>query len=160
MKNKLRYLMTMLVVVFAMVAVCGCGDDDDDASRGTSISSEYVEKSKYADDVSNLDSVRTALLTYAADPNSKYSSGSVYTLTELLRKDDNNIMKPILFETFNIEGETGTFNATSKAFKGITTDDVLVCIARNGSASVYVPSQSKEYDDYKCGNVEELVQYR
>ena len=160
MKKKIKYLLTMLVVVFAMVTVCGCGDDNDDASRGTSILDEYVEKRNHAGDMARLDAVNTAIKTYVPDPDSHYSAGKVYTLTEMIELDDNDIIEPIVAEVFRFKGDLGTFQAKSKAFKGITTDDVLIRIDKSGMVSIYVESQEEDYGDYMAGNVEELVQYR
>lgn len=49
----------------------------------------------------------------------------------------------------NDEGEY-VFNAASKDFEGVTTEDVLIYI-ENGQVSVYVPSCEGKYMSYKTG---------
>ena len=160
MKKKIKYLLAMFVVVFAMVLVCGCDDENDSDIAGTTISSKYIEKKNHSKDMTMLDSINTAIKTYVADPGSNYDDGEIYTLTEIIKIDDDDIIRNILAETFDIKGKVGTFNAKSKAFDDITTDDVLIMI-ESGSVSIYVPSQVEEYNDYVVGIYgEELRDYR
>lgn len=160
MNKKIKYLLTMLVVVFAMVAVCGCGDDekDDDAKKNAASEevNKYAEKSYHSKDIQALDSVNTAIKTYVAEPTATYADERVYTLTEMLENDSANVIKPIIAEAFSIKDDFGTFNAKSKAFKGVTTDDVLVCIDK-GMVSIYVESQEEGYSDFTTGYGKDLA---
>ena len=151
MSKKIKYLLTMLGVVFAMVAVCGCGDDKEEKAAR-----EEAEREAYSKDIVALDSLKTAVMTYVCEPSSSYKDGKTYTLTEMIKIDKANIIKAVLAEAFNIKGNSGSFNASSKAFKGTTTDDVLISID-NGAVSIYVPSQVEGYNDYVVGNGKDLA---
>lgn len=150
MKRRFNCLLVMLVV-FATMVVSGC--EDDNASKGNGINgaaNEVVMESQredYRRDITHLDGIKTAVATFVADGSSDYEDEHVYTLTELIEIDEVDIIKKVLSEIFDFNTKSkGTFNAKSKVFEGVTSDDVLICI-ESGAISIYV-SVNEGYEDY------------
>lgn len=152
-KNNKGFSLVELIVVIAIMVVLV-------AVLGSTILG-YVEKSKYSKDVQALDSLKTAVSTYVADPSSNYEDGEDYTLTTLMATDTKGIMQGILQEVFTFaEGETGadgskgdatgTFNGKSKAFSGVTAGDVKIVINK-GAVQITVHSKDDEFDNYVVG---------
>lgn len=149
-KNNKGFSLVELIVVIAIMVVLI-------AVLGSTILG-YVEKSKYSKDISALDSVKTAVSTYVGDPESKFPANiktTPVTLTALMAdtSDVSGVIAPILKEVFKLttdaSGKTsGTFNSSSKAFDGITTDNVWVTID-DGAVSICVSVNAAEKDDYK-----------
>lgn len=142
-KNNKGFSLVELIVVIAIMVVLI-------AVLGSTILG-YVEKSKYSKDIQALDSVKTAISTFVADPEAKYDSGEEYTLAELMDTtkghDPNSVISKTLKEVFN-----GTdFNNSSVAFEGTNTSDVKVTIT-DGAVYIEVPSKKPaDYKDYTAG---------
>ena len=141
-KNNKGFSLVELIVVIAIMVVLI-------AVLGSTILG-YVEKSKYSKDMQALDSINTAVTAYVADPNSVIpddaSTAKGTTLAALITADTNEIIAPILKETF---GDDETFNNSSSAFAGIDTSDVTVWIV-DGAVAIEVPA-SGDYAGYTCG---------
>lgn len=130
--NKGFSLVELIVVIAIMVVLI--------AVLGSTILG-YVEKSKYSKDITALDSIKTAVSTYVADPQNSYTDGTTYNLTTLMNstQDPAGVIKGVLNEVFKIGNDgKGTFQGSSKAFKDITTDNIYVKIS-GGAVSIYVP---------------------
>ena len=158
--NKGFSLVELIVVIAIMVVLI--------AVLGSTILG-YVEKSKHSKDIQALDAIKTACSTYVADGEGNYADDTTYTLTDLLGLaplpenapqgatqqpyDPNDVLQNTLSEvfTFNQEGTSATFNGSSKAFRNISSDDVLIRF-EDGAVSIYVESQEDDYDDYEVGD--------
>ena len=142
--NKGFSLVELIVVIAIMVVLI--------AVLGSTILG-YVEKSKYSKDVTALDSIKTAVSTYVADPDNNYQDDTTYRLSTLMTEehDPNGVIAGVLNEVF--DGDA--FQGTSKAFKNIETDDVLVMIS-GGAVSIKVPA-AEDYDDYVVGGGDDLA---
>ena len=150
-KNNKGFSLVELIVVIAIMVVLI-------AVLGSTILG-YVEKSKYSKDIQALDSVKTALSTFVADADAKYTDGQQTTLAALMNStnDPNNVIANTLSEVFtkSVEGDsaTYTFNNSSNAFEGITASDVLVQID-NGAVSITVISKDDDFNNYQAGTEE------
>lgn len=150
--NKGFSLVELIVVIAIMVVLV--------AVLGSTILG-YVEKSKYSKDIQALDSVKTAVSTYVADPKCNYANDTEYTLMQLMSgtynsadMDPSGVIAATLAEVFNITKDTttgkvtaATFNASSTAFKGHTAADIKITIV-NGAVSILVPVNSGEEDTF------------
>ena len=144
-KNNKGFSLVELIVVIAIMVVLI-------AVLGSTILG-YVEKSKYSKDIQALDSIKTAVSTFVADPDAKYTNGGKYTLDTLMDVskgcDPNGVIAATLKEVFKADG---TFNNSSVAFEGITTANVQVVIS-DGAVYINVPAKSGSgYDNYTAGN--------
>ena len=139
-KNNKGFSLVELIVVIAIMVVLI-------AVLGSTILG-YVEKSKYSKDIQALDSIKTAVSTFVADPDAKYTNGGKYTLDTLMDVskgcDPNGVIAATLKEVFKADG---TFNNSSVAFEGTKTSDVTVIIT---DGAVYITVPSKKEDDYKA----------
>ena len=104
-------------------------------------------------DMSALDSINTAMKTFIAEPDSKYTDGVVYNLTGIMAStvDVNGVVKPILSEVFDMSASPATFNGDSDAFENVDADDVLIGI-KDGAVSIYVESDDLDYSNYVVGD--------
>ena len=154
-KNNKGFSLVELIVVIAIMVVLI-------AVLGSTILG-YVEKSKYSKDISALDSIKTAVSMYVGDPESNFPSNIDSTpvkLKDLMAADSDvsGVIAPVLQEVFTTSTDdagatTMTFNNSSEAFDGITTDDVLVIID-NGAVSICVPVIGDDYNAYTAGTYE------
>ena len=147
-KNNKGFSLVELIVVIAIMAVLI-------GVLGSTILG-YVEKSKYSKDLSALDSINTAIKTFVAEPNSEYTDGTEYTLTQIMNTtnmDKGNVVAPILSEVFDTTASPAAFNESSDAFKDITADNVKICI-EDGAVSILVESKDEDYADYTVGKHE------
>ena len=144
-KNNKGFSLVELIVVIAIMVVLI-------AVLGSTILG-YVEKSKHSKDMSALDSINTAMKTFIAEPDSKYTDGVVYNLTGIMAStvDVNGVVKPILSEVFNMSASPATFNGDSDAFDAVDADDVLIGI-KDGAVSIYVKSNDSDYSNYVVGD--------
>ena len=142
-KNNKGFSLVELIVVIAIMVVLV-------AVLGSTILG-YVEKSKYSKDVQALDSLKTAVSTYVADPSCKYEDSKQYTLTQLMADavDPKNVIENTLQEVFEFKDGKGTFHAQSAAFAGVDTDKIKVKIVK-GAVTILVPA-ADGYDSYKVG---------
>ena len=145
--NKGFSLVELIVVIAIMVVLI--------AVLGSTILG-YVDKSKYSKDITALDAINTAVKTYVAEPDSNYTSGTLYKLSTLMSatNDPNQVLSSILAEVFD---STGNFVNASDAFDGITKDSVLVCIT-DGAVAIKVPSsKTPKFKDYTAGDVSTMT---
>ena len=143
-KNNKGFSLVELIVVIAIMVVLV-------AVLGSTILG-YVEKSKYSKDVQALDSLKTAVSTYVADPKCVYQDGEQYNLSELMTAtaDPNGVIKATLQEVFNVDGD-GKFHAQSAAFADVKLDTVQVIINK-GAVSILVRAKDDSgYDSYTVG---------
>ena len=144
-KNNKGFSLVELIVVIAIMVVLV-------AVLGSTILG-YVDKSKYSKDIQALDSLKTAVSSYVADPKCNYTSGTQYTLDQLMTKtaDPNSVIANTLAEVFNIskdadgnvDGDASKFNNASAAFADLYLNEVKVIIT-NGAVSIRVEATDAE----------------
>ncbi len=149
-KNNKGFSLVELIVVIAIMVVLV-------AVLGSTILG-YIDESKYSKDIQALDSIDTAMNLLVADPNSDWSKAkdTVCTLQDLIEvtkdsKEVNKVIKETLAETFKFSAtltEAATFNNSSSAFAGITTEDVKVKVS-NGAVTITVKSKDEDFANYQ-----------
>ena len=140
--NKGFSLVELIVVIAIMVVLI--------AVLGSTILG-YVDKSKYSKDITALDAINTAVKTYVAEPDSNYTSGTLYKLSTLMSatNDPNQVLSSILAEVFKSDGD---FVNASDAFKNVKKENVYVCIT-NGAVAILVESNDNpKYKHYTVGD--------
>lgn len=157
-KDNKGFSLVELIVVIAIMAVLI-------AVLGSTILG-YVEKSKYSKDIQALDSLKTAVSTFVANPDSKYKNNTDTTLEAIITGDANSdfydpneTIKKTLQEVFTFPAADAantdiTFNNASAVFEGLEAGDIQVKIV-NGAVSICAPmaqgTDTKDYDAYIAG---------
>ena len=142
--NKGFSLVELIVVIAIMVVLI--------AVLGSTILG-YVEKSKYSKDMQALDAVNTAVKSFVAEPDSKYTSGTTYKLSTLMAadQDERQVISSMLNEI--LDGKD--FVNASQIFDSVNTDTIYVCIT-NGAVAIRAEIDSDEdaskYDNYEVGD--------
>ena len=143
--NKGFSLVELIVVIAIMVVLI--------AVLGSTILG-YVDKSKYSKDLQALDAVNTAVKSFVAEPESKYTNGTTYTLSALMQAsmDESGVLNSMLAEIFN---DAGDFENASNVFSNINTGTVYVCIT-DGAVAILAPmadgTDEDKYDPYEVGD--------
>lgn len=126
------------------------------------------ERIKYNDDISKLDYISTPINVFiveeelVAEQYNKeigYQTNYIYKLSTLMNGkttingkedyiDSHRIIKGLLKDFFTDDYK---FKASSRAFSGITTDDIFVCILSNGAVNIYIKSNDDDYDPFIKG---------
>lgn len=158
MKSKKMIGMLMAMTIIGSI-VSGCSKDSTDEKNATEQGVlEYKEKSSYSKDIQALATIKTAVATYLVGSDAVYEDSKEYTLKELINIDSQNVIASLVEQIFISQGNGGAlvFDASSKVFEGITTDDVRVVINK-GLISILVPVNAgweDEYDPYVAGTYE------
>ena len=142
--NKGFSLVELIVVIAIMVVLI--------AVLGSTILG-YVEKSKYSKDMQALDAVNTAVKSFVAEPDSKYTSGQTYKLSTLMAaaQDERQVISSMLNEIL----DGGDFVNASQIFDSVNTDTIYVCIT-NGAVAILAEidqgEDASKYDNYEVGD--------
>ena len=142
--NKGFSLVELIVVIAIMVVLI--------AVLGSTLLG-YVEKSKYSKDMQALDAVNTAVKSFVAEPDSKYTSGQTYKLSTLMAaaQDERQVISSMLNEIL----DGGDFVNASQIFDSANTDTIYVCIT-NGAVAILAEidqgEDASKYDNYEVGD--------
>lgn len=152
MKSKYKNIIFLTMYILIAMVMSGCSNEDNFIYNFVHDNNEaYREKEDYKKDIEKLDVLSESVRELVNDNKSSYKEKQEYTLKELMQLEAKGYIYVQIFKIFpqNDEGEH-VFNASSKYFEGVTTEDVLIYI-ENGQVSLYVPSCEGKYTSYKTG---------
>lgn len=148
LNNKGFSLVELIVVIAIMVVLVGIT---------SAVILKYMDRTKYAKDISALDTVNTAINMYVSDPEAvlpdddeEISLKALITGVGSTVYDPNEVITSALQESFVMVKSGGTyvscdFRGESNMFKDIDWEDIYINID-NGAVSVVAPIKDG-YDD-------------
>ena len=146
-KNNKGFSLVELIVVIAIMVVLV-------AVLGSTILG-YVDKSKHSKDMQALDALKTAVSSFVADPNCKYTNNSTYTLDALRATgvDPKGVINATLKEVFQTNDEdVYDFQNSSSVFDGVNGGTVYVCISDGAVSILAESSDPTNFSHYTAGD--------
>ena len=137
-----------IVIVLSLLMFSGCSREY--AKQLEKEAKTDIANSKYSVDTIRFDYVKSGVKKYFENTEGSYEKNTTYTLTEIMDKDEKNIVLNTILEACDVEkkGSQYILELESDAFKGTTSDKIIISVEEN-QFSVSVDVNSEYISEYQ-----------